>query len=109
MAVSLHYCAGELSGVDLSLKEVQKNCICGKPESKTCCNDKVIIFKAPDSHHSSVLPKLNFTNLYSAILVDLPVYVMPSLNLDSQLSTKEYKNPPPFKAPIYILNRVFII
>ena len=109
VAVSLHYCAGELSGIDLDLKALQRSCICDKVESKICCNDKVIIFKSADAHHNSYAVKLNAPGSDLNYVNDLPIYELSKPRVNNLLSCEEYKSPPPGKKSLYILNRVLII
>lgn len=109
VAVSLHYCAGKLSGVDFSLKQITKSCVCGSEKSKSCCSDQVLVFNSADVHHNSHAVKLTPTTFDLLYTNNLPVYEFSKPAVLNHLSYNEYKNPPPGKEPLYILNRVLII
>jgi hypothetical protein len=84
--------------------------MCGKkPMKANCCKDKTVQLKANDemskSTHFAVkvsAPKFLFTLLKQTIIV-------PSAQFKYAVS--DFYHPPPFKpkAPIYLLDRVFLI
>lgn len=109
MAVTMHWCSGKLTSIDFFSAD-KSLCKCEKPAMKSdCCKDKTTTFKAKNDMAQAnyfafklTTPKFNFT-------VVNQIEVLPSANF--QYYASAFYHPPSFKpkAPIYLLDRIFLI
>lgn len=109
MAITLHYCDGEISSINFFSTERQK-CDCGEKAMKSsCCKDKTTIFKAKIDN-----AKINYFTFKSTHLkLIFKPFNQNVLALETQLNytVSDFYLPPQFKpkVPIYLLDRVFLI
>ncbi|MFM9943992.1 MAG: HYC_CC_PP family protein [Bacteroidia bacterium] len=109
LVVNVHYCGGSLASIDFFSNEKHK-CPCGEtPMKENCCAEQTAVLKV-----SNVIEK---TDLY-ILKNQLPTFefigfinltIKPYLCL--KYAVPDFYYPPPFKpkAPIYLLDRVFLI
>ncbi len=108
MAISIHWCGGKLSSVDFFSCSKNK-CACGKKAMKPgCCKDKKVQFKVKDDLVKSNTVVFKVSPPMLAISAQ-QFTIVPKVCF--QYSAIDFYHPPPFKpkAPIYLLDRVFLI
>lgn len=109
MAFTLHYCGGKLSSINFFSLD-NHPCKCGKKAmKKDCCKDKTTFLKMKDD-----LVKSNITAFkisISKLIITLPKSFEFVPAAQTQLVILTLYHPPPIKpkAPIYLLDRVFLI
>ncbi len=109
VAVSLHWCGGKLASIDF-FADGEHHCKCGKkPMKPNCCKDKTVHLKASDE-----LAKTNhfaFKIATPKFVFALPTQIVVLHSAQHLYAAPDFYHPPPFKpkAPIYLLDRVFLI
>lgn len=108
--INLHYCSGKIQAVSL-FGTSEKTCCGEKMQSKGCCHNKLVVFKAKDNHSVSNGSKLLVKNSVIVFKSTIPVSIANSLEyVQSDLHFYKDESPPPIlKTPIYIRNRSIII
>jgi hypothetical protein len=109
MAVTVHYCGGKLSSVDLF--SIDKHpCKCGKKTmKKACCKGKTVHLKANDELAKTT--HFAFKIATPKFIFALPSQIVVLLSATHFTAVSDFYYPPPVepKAPIYLLDRVFLI
>ena len=106
VAMTIHYCMGKVSSIDL----LHQNDKCGKCGMKTgsggCCKDEFKIFKLKDSH-KLITNEINI--LLPVAFIDNPGYIFSSGLYASAASSDHNNHSPPVSQGISlcILNCVF--
>ncbi len=109
MAITVHYCGGEISSIKFFSTEKQK-CDCGEKAMKSsCCKDKTTIFKAKIDQAKINQFIFKSTHLQIYFKHVNQSLVAPKVKLNYTFS--DFYLPPQFKpkVPIYLLDRVFLI
>lgn len=105
VALNVHYCMGELSGVAIGQKDNNSCSNCGM-DNKGCCHDDVKVVKLTDNHQ---LPILQDDLQKLSITPPEPVVVhFPGLSL-KDLYTLQKDHSPPLQHSLNILYCVFRI
>ncbi|MES2395090.1 MAG: hypothetical protein V4549_03770 [Bacteroidota bacterium] len=109
VAISAHWCGGKLSSIDFFADREHK-CKCGKKAMKpNCCKDKTLQLKANDelSKTNHFAFKISITKFLFPLARQIEL--VPPTQL--QYVASNFYHPPPFnpKAPIYLLDRSFLI
>ncbi|MBI3235720.1 MAG: hypothetical protein HYZ42_17075 [Bacteroidetes bacterium] len=111
MAISVHWCCGELSSICL-ISDAGDSCWCGDmPMESDCCKDKKVTL---DASAKSELAKAAGYELKTIItdLIITPINHIEVLYLATvQYTDSDLYHPPPLNhsVPIYLLDRVFRI
>ena len=109
MAVTIHYCGGKLSSIDIFSFD-KHPCKCGKKAmKKDCCKDKTTFLKMKEDlakTNSIVFKTPSVKQIFPLVR---QFELVPSAQFQYLVSA--FYHPPPFKpkAPIYLLDRVFLI
>lgn len=108
--VNLHYCMGDLAGVEIGHPE-QKDCgKCGMPLKKKagCCEDAVKVLKVEQDQSAAIFAVFHF-----GVAQDLPVPAFfpfaPAEQVACYLATPAHAPPPISLQDIYLYNCVFRI
>lgn len=110
MSMTMHYCGGELSSIELGFTNT-KSCGCSvKSEKKGCCDDKTVTIKSDTKHqktNEAKVPKIKF-EWSSPVLCASFDYQ--ALLVEESVNTKSIYYPPPlYKSQLFILYNVFRI
>ena len=106
IAMEIHYCMGEKTGIDLYGSGSNKCHKCGMQEKKGCCNDEHKFYKLNDSH-KNVSNDLNFEIPVAVITNTFPLFDF--LLVNKRAEEKINNNSPPLynKPSACVLNCVF--
>jgi hypothetical protein len=108
IAMEIHYCMGEKTGVDFYTDSNDKCGRCGMKEQKKkgCCSDEHKFLKLDDSHQKAI-SEYNFNVGEVAILTSYPLHDV-VLPLSGASSAFNNHSPPDYtKPPARILHGVF--
>lgn len=109
VAVSVHWCGGKLASIDL-FSDGGHSCKCGKRAMKpNCCKDETVQLKANDELAKATQFTFKVALLKISFIPTKQIEVLPSAQY--LYAASDFYHPPPFKpkAPIYLLDRVFLI
>ena len=105
LAFNVHYCGGEINGIQLDFGQTKKTCGCGsKKMDKDCCKDKKVVAKIKDAHKSAE-SKITFKVSISKILTPIfsTEYTLSFVPKFSVLNSN-YSNAPPINSEQAIYN-----
>ena len=108
--INLHYCGGKIQAVSL-FGTSEKTCCGEKMQSKGCCHNKLVVFKAKDNHSVSNSSKLLVKDVVGVLTTTSSIQEK-SKDYFAKQDSHIYKDespPPLLKTPIYIRNRSIII
>ncbi|MBY0426990.1 MAG: hypothetical protein K2Q22_15245, partial [Cytophagales bacterium] len=107
MVISIHYCMGKVSSVEL-FASMKKPCGCGEKDSKpSCCKDEVKQLKTDPSKASQTTVKFQkFSSSPALVFHIIPKDGIFSANI-SQNPSLNYLASGSGKVPIYLRNNVF--
>lgn len=109
MAVSMHWCGGKLASIDF-FSDNEHPCKCGKRAMKPdCCKDKTFQLKANNELTKTTHFAFKISVTKFLFTLANQIEVVPSGHF--QYAASDFYHPPLFKpkAPIYLLDRVFLI
>jgi len=106
IAMEIHYCMGEKSGVEFYGAKNLKCPKCGMTEKKGCCHDKQQFYKIYDAH-KTVSNDANFGVPLIALNTNYILYSSPLVSKDVNKSVQNNSPPNYTKPSICILNCIF--
>jgi hypothetical protein len=108
--INIHFCSGKVQTISL-FGSTAKSCCGAKMQSKGCCHNKIVVFKAKDNHAVSIGTKLP-VNIHLGLLNSKCTYPIKNPLIYSKTDIHFFKDespPPLLKTPIFIRNRSIII
>ena len=107
IALELHYCMGDMAGIELYGSSSDTCGKCGMTEKDTgCCHDEFKFYKISDSH-KTVSNDIDFTASSFAVVNDFNIYNW-QMPLNTALTAVNNHSPPDDTGPsAYIMNCVF--
>jgi hypothetical protein len=110
VSVNVHYCGGELSSVSIGAK-AETTCSCGSNKmKKNCCEDKTFSFEVDNDQAKTQECILTFPNSFNLDVTLPSSFEFCYVSAPTMVSKYYFHHPPNnVRAPIYILNQVFLI
>lgn len=109
VVASVHWCGGKLASIDF-FADGEHKCKCGKKAMKpNCCKDKTVHLKANNDLSKTTYFSFKISTPKFLFAFLTPFEVVPSVQF--KYAASDFYHPPPFKpkAPIYLMDRVFLI
>lgn len=108
MAISKHYCSGELSKIEVGAQEVQ---CCDNPDDmpEGCCHDEQLTFSLVQSDFQPSYFDLNFSLLANAIILSTLDYTALFAGQQDYIPPFNSYIPPPLVRELSIVLQSFII
>jgi len=108
-AVNVHYCMGEVSGINLvTFGEAFCNACGKKAAANSCCKTDVKFFKVKTSH-TVADGTLKFNPLQLAAFSPAGLWIKTPLFRSLYTVIRAHAPPLPPDKPLYLLNKVFLV
>jgi hypothetical protein len=109
IALELHYCMGNMAGIELYGSSSDKCGKCGMSEKDTgCCHDEFKFYKISDSH-KNVTNNIDLAAASVAVVTDYLVYNWQTTYNIANASVNNHSPPDYTKPEVCIMNCVFRI
>ena len=109
IAVELHYCMGDMAGMELYGSSSDKCGKCGMTEKKAgCCHDEFSFYKISDSHKTAT-NDINFTAPVFAVVTEYNIYNWQMSAITASTAVNNHSPPDYTEPPARIMNGTFRI